>query len=277
MLVAGVLLLWNVGRTVWLIVPHDDTAPALQSADAPGAAEAEASALGRLASLNLFGKTAERPISNATAAETSLNLTLVGSLALNAPDSSDARAFIADGRQGQAVYAPGDELPGGATLAEIHPDHVVLSFRGRRETLTLPELDGGVFEGGSREPRAGAAGRPGALAALRGGEAQRATNLQQVRARYQSNPGQLARDLQVLPYMEQGRLAGVRLRAGRDAALLQRLGLRTTDIITGVNGIALDDPDNAAKVLEQLNTATSFSVAVRRGGRNTTLNIDLNG
>ena len=67
-----------------------------------------------------------------------------------------------------------------------------------------------------------------------------------------------------------------RLQAGRDSALMGKLGLRPTDIITAVNGIALNDPSRAFELINQLNSQTRFDVSLRRDGREMTLNIDAN-
>lgn len=275
------VIVWNVGRTASLFVSGAASGAVTDTSNQAAAGTPTPTTLGHLAGLNLFGEGATTALTSTQQApqETRLNLRLLGSLALESPDDLEARAFIVDGSGEQGVFAPGDDLPGGARLAEVHRDKVVLSYKGKRETLTLPRPEG---SDAVTQPRGRMAGRQtatGRLAAIRGsGNANSITgSLQQVRAQYKLDPGRLAKDVQVMPYMEQGQLMGVRLRPGKNAALLERLGLRTSDVILGVNGVALNDPANAPRVLEQLNSASSFSVDVRRGGKRTTLNIDLNG
>ncbi len=87
----------------------------------------------------LFGSS-ERPEAQPKTADipkTRLNLTLHGALSglLEQPGSS---AIIEGGNQDK-LYQVGDSLPGGATLSEVHSDHVVLMRNGQLEILPFPD------------------------------------------------------------------------------------------------------------------------------------------
>jgi type II secretory pathway component PulC len=86
--------------------------------------------------------------------ETNLQLTLQGVLTVS--QSGVASAIIAQQGQSGKVYSPGDALPGGAMLAKVMADKVVIRNRGKLEVLPLvraklqftPVTPSGIFAGG---------------------------------------------------------------------------------------------------------------------------------
>ena len=71
-------------------------------------------------------------------------------------------------------------------------------------------------------------------------------DIQALQQQYRVDPAELARKIQFSTFTENGKPIGVRLQAGRDAALMRLMnqaGLRPTDIITSVNGVPLNDVD----------------------------------
>jgi hypothetical protein len=122
----------------------------------------------RVAEWHLFG----RPDTPATAArsqreeapapKTQLQLTLRG--VATSERGAEARAIIAEPNGKERKYGIGEAVPGGAEVAEILPDRVILVRNGRPETLPLAKLQGST-EGGGNLPRGVATvetpGRPG--------------------------------------------------------------------------------------------------------------------
>lgn len=97
--------------------------------------------------------------------KTRLNLVLRGALAELGHKDKKASAIIQGSNQDK-LYAIGDTLPGGATLKEIHPDHVVLSRNGQLETLYFPDAGKDSralqeYKSPIRETRNNKAERPG--------------------------------------------------------------------------------------------------------------------
>ena len=70
--------------------------------------------------------------------KTRLNLTLRGAIGELGSRKDEASAIIQSNSQDK-LYGIGDTLPGGATLKEIHGDHVILNRGGQLETLSFPE------------------------------------------------------------------------------------------------------------------------------------------
>ena len=71
-------------------------------------------------------------------------------------------------------------------------------------------------------------------------------------------------------------LKGYRVLPQKDRELYNQLGLRPSDLITGVNGISLNDEKEAMKLIEQLKEVDQISLEILRKGEPQSLNISLN-
>lgn len=254
--------------------------PAVAPGPASVPAEAELAAAQSVAAWHLFGNAAG-PIDLAALAQaapaTVLKLTLRGTLNENAPEGGVA--IIADETGTDRAYRVGDTLPGQARLEGIYIGRVLLSRGGASESLTLPRADGGASTAGSAAPASTPPPLPGTAPGLQpfvapviapGGP-----SLESYRDAIVPDVAELARQVQVLPVQENGRMVGVRLAVGRDSNLLAQAGLRPTDIVTQVNGIPLDGPQRSAELLSALKDARSVQVTVRRDGKDLQLNLGL--
>ncbi|MBF0296459.1 MAG: hypothetical protein HQL96_14820 [Magnetococcales bacterium] len=196
----------------------------------------------------LFGSTAPAtptPTRPEEAPATRLQLNLLGIFHVDG-SSGTARALIATPDAKERVLAVG-ESAGEAVIRAIHPDLVILEHRGRLETLRLPRKEL-VLEPPATTPDA---------------EAQAAINA--LWSRFREKPETLLQTLRIEPALENGRFAGMRLLAGQDGALLEKLGLQTGDRIIRVNDVELTDPSRGMAVLGTLATATSLRFQVMRG------------
>ena len=133
------------GLRVWEIV-RDATEPAGPAVAEEGAApDAPQEALPpgpeRIAGWHLFGRAPEKvvaaPQAPVEAPKTRLQLTLRGVLASASGADAEARAIIAEPGGRERQYHPGEAVPGGAELAEVRPDRVILRRNDRYETLPL--------------------------------------------------------------------------------------------------------------------------------------------
>ena len=202
---------------------------------------------------NLFGTVARDSApavtqSVAEAPDTQLNLELRGVLAYD-PEAS-ALAIISEGRGEEKVYGIGDELPGSATLEEVLADHVILKRNGRLEKLRLPEESTPIAV-------APPAGRSNDIAQL---------TPAQLRDSIVKDPMQFARKVRTIPHKEDGKLIGYKLRAKDYEGVLAQYGLQPNDIVTEVNGTALNDPKTSLRALRSLATATEISATIVRDG-----------
>ena len=85
-----------------------------------------------------FNNRSEESNKPADIPKTKLNLILRGALADIGKNRGDSSAIIQGSNQDR-LYSEGDALPGGVTLKEIHPDHVILSRNGQLEKLFFPD------------------------------------------------------------------------------------------------------------------------------------------
>jgi general secretion pathway protein C len=226
-----------------------------------------------IANWHLFGRSESLPDTVASAPETELRLFLRGTLNESVPEQGIA--IISDAEGNERAYRVGETLPGEATLVAVHAARVLIDRGGRREGLSLrtdvapparATSGGGDGLAGSRSgaslPSVSGPPQPFAIGPLSLG----VPNLEQFRDASVPNVAELARQVGVLPVLENQRMIGVRLTVGRDSDLLERYGLRTSDIITQVNGIPLDGPQRQQELLESLRGGRSVTITVRRDG-----------
>lgn len=213
--------------------------------------------LAAIVNAHLFGIAATTgDPSNAPA--TSANLTLAGTLA--GPDPAVGWAIIGASGQSARVYATGASLPGGTKLAAVYPDRVILDRNGARESLMLPRLSGG----GAATPVAYAQGAGAAPASL-------ADSVRQLMAQDPAAANELLRPQ---PVFAGGSLRGYRVYPGRNRAQFARLGLQPGDLVTAVNGAALDDPNRGLEILRGIGAGTAVTLSIDRNGRQQQVSVD---
>ncbi len=256
--------------------------PVVAPMDLGVASENSAQTAQSVAAWHLFGNAAG-PIDLAALAQaapaTVLKLTLRGTLNENAPEGGVA--IISDASGSDSAYRVGDTLPGDARLEGIYAGRVLLSRAGVNESLSLPRDASNATP--ANTPGLPAARAPTPLPGTSAAPAPfinplfapGAPSMESIRAATGTDPLELAKQVQIFPVMENGRMAGVRLSAGRDSDILSRAGLRPSDVVTSVNGIPLDGPQRAAELTSTLQGAQSVQVTVRRDGKDTQLTIGL--
>lgn len=276
---AFVFCAWKAVDLFWLTLSGPDLPTPAPSMTVPSG-EAPA-ARGQIAKWHLFG-TAEGSVDLAALAqarmqETELKLTLRGTFNETRPEGGIA--IIADEQGADSSYRVGDVLPGDARLEQILAGVVVLSRGGVSETLSLrlTETSGGASPPPRAAPRAplpGGGNVMGSLAinpmiatGMPDMQTYRATNLPDVQ--------ELAKQVQVMPAFVNGRMRGVRVSAGRDSDVLEKAGLRPSDIVTAVNGIPLDSPSRQAQLLSNLRDAKQVQIDVERDGKTIKLQLGL--
>jgi general secretion pathway protein C len=271
----GALALWLFVRVAWSLVPRGDAAfdPApLRSGGAapPPAAQSEAR-------WHLFGSAPVRPGNGSGATASTLSLVLRGTFA--GSDPKEGIAVLDNAGQGERAWRVGDEVLPGVRLAAVHADRVVLSNAGAEETLALPRdtqlAPGDIVRptparvSGNETPAPAQGARAAAPPAAPASRA--ALTIEQARR----DPAALMRRVQVVPVLADGKLAGVRLSAGTDVALLEQVGLQQGDVVTAVNGMAVDSVERGRQIMDSLGNANSVRVTVLRNGKPTEVTVGL--
>lgn len=206
---------------------------------------------------HLFGQAAPQPGDDSNAPQTSLALVLAGVLAQ--PDPTKGLALVGESAAAAKVHAVGDTLPGGAKLHGIYFDRVVLDRGGTLESLMLPHQSAPAGLSSSAAPVSAPANV--------------GDRLRQI---VQQDPQALQNVLRWQQVMNRdGHMSGVRVYPERNPAVFAKLGLRPGDLITGVNGTPLDDPNRGDEILRSLGSMPEAKVTVMRNGRTTDLMLNL--
>ena len=284
-LAAGLLAV--LVQLTWLAL--DAAAPRAPIVPTTGTIAAPSAPSASLSRWHLFGNalpTADDRAIASAAPDSTLSLLLRGVIA--GDDPKDGRAIVAerDGSNERNVRA-GEEIAPGVVVDSIYPDRVMLSRGGALEALRLPQPGEGTTAGAGATPRgplrntAPGSAAPTATASPSfvnpvmslGG-----ANMAQLGKSTGVDPQQLqqwAQQISASPVIEDGRIVGMKVQPGADATLFNRIGLRADDIVTAVNGIALDSPTRATEIASTLSASASARVTVRRNGRVENLTVSL--
>lgn len=254
-LVFVVLLAAQLAALLWRLLGS----PGQEAAALPPVTQAAAPAVDLAAIVNahLFGVAAATG-DPGDAPATSANLTLAGTLAGRDPDQG--WAIIGASGQTARVYATGASLPGGTRLLAVYPDRVILDRNGARESLMLPRLSGGGSSAAAPAPSQASV----PVASL-------ADSVRQLVA---ENPAAANELLRPQPVFAGGSLRGYRVYPGRNRAQFASLGLQPGDLVTAVNGAALDDPNRGLEILRGVGQGSAVTLSIDRNGQQQQLTVD---
>jgi len=203
-------------------------------------------------SAHLFGVAVADPADQdpSNAPQSTSNLVLAGTIATQ--DPKHGVAIISDGGPSK-VYSVGDNL-GGASLHSVYLDHVILERAGALETLVLPRL---------------LTGNAVTVAPRRGPDPRTAAAVDNIRRMVQQDPGLLDQVMRTVPSYDStaGRLRGFRAYPGRNRMIFNKLGLKPGDLVTAINGTALDDPQHSQEVFNTIQSSDHVTVTIERGGQ----------
>jgi len=199
---------------------------------------------------------------------TRLNLVLHGIVARQGRKSY---AIIANGKQAkQGVYGVGDEPQKGVKIDKILPRKVILRHSGKLEELKLPEKIS-TSKSNSHLPSVSSNLRPPHLSNPSPSPNNVVSKLPEddlgaLRDALTNNPDKILEIANITESKDKdGNLIGFRLSPGKNRKLFRKLGLRPGDIVTQVNGVILDSPAKGLMVMNELTSADSISITVKRG------------
>lgn len=279
-------VLANLARLVWLLWPlpamPPATAPApVNAVSGSGTARIAKSAvdIDAIVAWHLFGEVGAQPKgANAAAVEeqaqeTTLNLQLQGVVAASDPTQSMA-TILAEGKS-QSLKV-GEQLPGNGkvVLNKVMNDRAIIDNNGHYETLWLYDQEQTARQPRSSRPLSAAAQLP-AINLDHRNNPQATAAAASYRQQLYKNPASLADVVQVAPAQENGKLKGYRVNPGRDARQFQQFGFKPGDVVTNINGVALDDPQRALELYNVIRTAQEATFVVHRGDQDVTLSVSL--
>lgn len=150
----------------------------------------------------------------------------------------------------------GDTLDDGAKVIAIARQFLKIRYPdGSEETILPPELPG---EAGATPPAAAT------NAAIRSTTDNRFALSRAEVEKARSNLGELMKQARMEPHVVNGKTDGFEVKMIRPNTIFTALGLQKGDVVKQVNGLALDSPEKALQIFQQLREAQHIVVAVVR-------------
>ena len=149
----------------------------------------------------------------------------------------------------------GDSLPDGAKVIAIARQLLKLRYPDGSEQIILPpEIPA---EEGATLPAA-------TTPAIRGSSDNRFAISRAEAEKARSNLGELMKQARMEPYVVNGKTDGFEVKMIKPNTIFTALGLQKGDIVKEVNGLALDSPEKALQIFQQLREAQHIVVAIVR-------------
>jgi general secretion pathway protein C len=262
--VAGLAVIgiaWQAARLTWLVLTpnsmdvtaQNNTAPITAVQSAPVASVNPQS----IADAHLFGVAGATngPADPNSLPQTQAPLVLAGTMAFDDPEAGFA--IVGETAVNAKFYRVGAMINGGIRLHGVYADRVIIDRGGTLETLVLPR---------------GAPSTAPAPVARNVVSTSVGENLRRIAT---TNPGALSDLLRAQPVFANGTQKGYRIYPGRDRQQFTRLGLQPGDLVTAINGAALDDPNRGNEILNTLTASTTAQVTIERNGNTQQLSLDM--
>jgi len=198
--------------------------------------------------------------------ETDLKLRLWGTVT---GKGRRAYAVIEDTKtRQQNLYRIGDSVQD-ATVKLILRQKVVLSVNDRDEVLGMEEAGTAKRSGSSPRvarkeaspPRLPVSPSPRQLT-LKSDQIENALE----------NLDQLMEQARIRPHIEDGKPSGISITGIKPNTVFRKMRLRNGDIITGVNGTAIESVEDAMQIFGDLSSAPEVQLEIKRRGRKRVLN-----
>jgi general secretion pathway protein C len=161
----------------------------------------------------------------------------------------------------QNLYKVGDAVQN-ATVKMVFREKVILSVNGQDEILEIEEIRGRVS--GRMPPQTATNSRRQKITLKRS----------QIESSVK-NVNELMKQVKIRPHTENGQAAGLMLSSIQRNSIFRRMGLRSGDVITGVNGSSLVSVDDALKIYENMKSSSNMSIEIKRRGRNRTIDYNI--
>ena len=256
----------NAVLGAWLASPPAPAAGAPADAAAPGArpwSEREVILTRNLFNASLLSPEAPVGPEAEVLEATKLPLNLLGTVAAAPPERSWAAVEDRESQQTLVVRVH-DRIKGAAEVMRIERRRLILSEGGALRELALEEPEALAVAPGPAATRGAAAPAPPPPAPPAAPAAEGARS-----------PAQLFSQARILPKYEAGQMVGVQVSAIKPGSLFEEMGLEDGEVITELNGIRIDSPEQSAKILLELSRASSFTLQVEGASGPRTLNVDL--
>ena len=190
-----------------------------------------------------------------TLKQTKLNLKLLGTVM---GDKEETYAVIEEAKtRKQNLYKTGDTIQN-AAIKMILRKKVVLRVNNLDEILVMEEK---TAANKARRPRAAPLVEPAQSVTL---------NYSQIEEAVQ-DVNQLISQVNIRPYFEKGKAGGLLLTRIKPRSFFRQIGLRSGDIITGLDDRDIQTVDDALEIYERMRSASDVTLHLKRRGRPKTI------
>ncbi len=238
--------------------PHKDTADVLKS----------------VAASRMFGKADFSLIEHGASADETVKgdalegaITLIGTVV--GPRSSSFAIFEDNATRKQEVVLLGEKVLDAGVLEKIEKDKVGINVNGRIVTIHMPEdkppKDKAVARPQAGPEATGIAGLSGGIA-RKGGEGGFVID-QRALETVLGNMGKVLTDARLMPYSEEGKIAGFKISEIKQGGIFSLIGLREGDVLVKVNDYAIDSPEKGVQLLTGLKGETSLTLDIIRNNK----------
>jgi len=90
-----------------------------------------------------------------------------------------------------------------------------------------------------------------------------------------SNVNELMQQVKIQPHFEDGEPDGIQLSNIEPSSIFRRMGLRSGDVISEVDGKKIQSVDDAMKLYSSMQSASNFKLEIKRSGRSETLDYSI--
>jgi general secretion pathway protein C len=198
----------------------------------------------------------EEKVDVADLKKTELKLKLWGTVT---GGTAETYAVIEDTKlRKQTLYRVNDTVQT-AVVKEIHREKVILEVEGTYEVLEMEKI---------KSASTAASRRTRSTSRTERNPVQSNVTLKREKIESAVNDlNTLMKQIRIRPHFKDGKPDGLTISGIRSKSIFSDMGLRNGDVITGVDGNMIESVDDALKLYESLQSATSVQVQLRRRGQ----------
>jgi general secretion pathway protein C len=206
---------------------------------------------------------------------TQLPLTLLGTAAADDPEISWAAIEDRESQQTLVLHVD-DTVRNQAVVRRIERRRIVLEEKGVLRELALEEpADLAASPAAPIRPMARARPAPRRPPASPLPSPLQPAELPVAADEGLRSPARLFSEARILPKYEEGQMVGVQVSAIKPGSLFEKMGIQEGEVITELNGIRIDSPEQSAKILLELTRSQEFTIQVEGAGGTRSLNAAL--
>ena len=190
--------------------------------------------------------------------ETQLTLLLIGTISGN--NGPPSLAIISNNSDEEKVYSINDLVAPGISLHSVYADQIIIDNNNELEVLKLPKE---LIEN--------------TPTVIRNSRVNKRTSVPQISkttiAPLSQFGTKLADTIRPTPYFSDGAQLGYRVYPGSNRKQFMSLGLLSGDLITNVNGVALNDAQKAMTIFQEIENENQVSLTIIRNNEPQKINI----